>query len=378
MELPPKDQAPSQPASAGAQPQSGPSGRGGARAAAAPATVQVTKERLFAHPSRGNAMSSGGGQQLMASGKPVAGYSTFDAYFKSVLGLDGKSAVLKPLRVGSQVIGGTVLGRVDRTDPKVAPHLHFEIRPAGRGAPAVDPKPILDGWKLLEATAIYRAAGKNPFFGPNAKNPTIGQILLMSKEQLIQRVLSDSRIQAYDCGRQDIRSGAIDRRVMAVLEYLAAQGLNPTVSALKCGHSFYSSAGTISEHSYGTAVDIAAINGIPIIGHQGKGSITDITIQRLLRLQGTMKAHQIISLMTYPGTDNTLSLPDHADHIHVGFYPLYGENPKLAQQVNAALKPTQWVKLIARLNAIQNPTVSPRPSKASIPAGRSSTSHRGE
>ena len=57
---------------------------------------------------------------------------------------------------------GTVLGRIGKTD-ELAPHVHFAIRPAGRGAPKIDPKPILDGWKLLEATAIYRAAGKNPF-----------------------------------------------------------------------------------------------------------------------------------------------------------------------------------------------------------------------
>ena len=40
------------------------------------------------------------------------------------------------------------------------------IRPAGKNAPYIDPKPILDGWKLLEATAVYRAAGVDPFFGP--------------------------------------------------------------------------------------------------------------------------------------------------------------------------------------------------------------------
>ena len=86
----------------------------------------------------------------------------------------------------------------------------FEIRPAGQGAPRIDPKPILDGWKLLESTAIYRAAGKNPFFGPDAKNPSIGQILLMSKEALQRRVLTDPRVEIYDCGRRDIRAG-IDR-----------------------------------------------------------------------------------------------------------------------------------------------------------------------
>ena len=113
----------------------------------------------------------------------------------------------------------------------------FEIRPAGRGAPRIDPKPILDGWKLLESTAIYRAAGKNPFFGPDAKQPTIGQILLMSKEALVQHVLANPRIEVYSCGREDIRTGQIDRRVLATLEFLAASGLRPTVSTLKCGHS---------------------------------------------------------------------------------------------------------------------------------------------
>jgi hypothetical protein len=32
-----------------------------------------------------------------------------------------------------------------------------------------------------------------------------------------------------------------------------------------------------------------------------------------------MKPHQIISLMTFKGADNTLSLPDHDDHIHIGY-----------------------------------------------------------
>ena len=177
----------------------------------------------------------------------------------------------------------------------MAPHMLFEIRPAGRGAPRIDPKPILDGWKLLESTAIYRAAGKNPFFGPDAKNPSIGQILLMSKEALQRRVLTDPRIEIYDCGRRDIKAGDIDRRVLATLEFLAASGLKPTVTALHCGHSYLTTSGNVSEHSSGSAVDIAAINGIPILGHQGAGSITDITIRRLLTLQGTMKPHQIIS-----------------------------------------------------------------------------------
>ena len=75
------------------------------------------------------------------------------------------------------------------------------------------------------------------------------------------------------------RPATIDRRVLATLEFLAASGLKPTVTLAQCGHSYLTTSGNVSEHSTGTAVDIAAINGIPILGHQGPGSITDITIR---------------------------------------------------------------------------------------------------
>ena len=86
-----------------------------------------------------------------------------------------------------------------------------------------------------------------------------------------------------------------------------------------------------------------------------------------------MKPHQIISLMDYRGADNTLSLPDHADHIHVGFRPLFGSNRKLGRQVAEILKPGQWVKLVDRLNEIPNPTVRVKPSKYSLKVRRGAT-----
>ena len=89
--------------------------------------------------------------------------------------------------------------------------------------------------------------------------------------------------------------------MLATLEFLVASGFNPTVTSLNCGHSYLTASGNVSEHTTGTAVDIAAVNGIPILGNQGKGSITELVIQRLLTLQGTMKPHQIISLMDVPG-----------------------------------------------------------------------------
>jgi hypothetical protein len=346
--------------------------RAAAPAAAAPA---VRKERLFAHPERPNARLAGGAFQL-GRPEPAPAAARPDL---APLGFDKRDFVSKPLREGARVIGGTVLGRIGAAGAGKAPHMRFEIRPAGRGAPRVDPKPILDGWKLLESTAIYRAAGRNPFMGEDAEAPSVGQILLMSKETLVQRVLNNPRIEIYPCGQADIRSGQIDRRVLATLEYLAASGLKPTVSSLRCGHGYLTSSGNVSEHSTGTAVDIAAVNGIPIYGHQGPGSITDVTIQRLLTLQGTMKPHQIISLMTFENTDNTFAMADHDDHIHVGWRPLYGQSKAAAKRIDAILKPEQWIKLIDRLGAIDNPEVREQPSRYAVKVVKqASPAHRGE
>jgi hypothetical protein len=334
----------------------------GKAGSAAASSAAVSKERLFANPGRPQAYKAGGKRQIAAIGERV---STFKGYFSQPLAANPKDYVLKPLRAGSSVIAGTILGRIGKTDAKLAPHVGFAVRPSGRGAPLVDPKPILDGWKLLESTAVYRANGSGTsLFRSSAQSASTGQVLLMSKEQLQQRVLNDPNLDIYECGRQDIQRGIIDRRVLATLEFLSTSGLKLQISALECGHGYLTTSGNVSEHSSGDAVDISAVNGIPITGHQGEGSITDLTIRRLLTLQGTMKPHQIISLMTYPGTDNTLSLPDHFNHIHIGFHPLDATN--VGAQVQAILKPAQWTKLIDQISTIKNPTVPTSPSKYAI------------
>jgi hypothetical protein len=116
-------------------------------------------------------------------------------------------------------------------------------------------------------------------------------------------------------------------------------------------------------------VDIAAINGIPILGHQGKGSITDTTIQALLTLQGNMKPHQIISLMKFPDADNTLVLADHDDHIHIGFRAQGVAPAGTDDKLSAILKPSQWDRLIERLGEIDNPAVPLNPSKGALRVG---------
>jgi murein DD-endopeptidase MepM/ murein hydrolase activator NlpD len=264
------------------------------------------------------------------------------------------------LRVGSRVIAGTVLARIGAAADGVDPHINFSIRPAGRGAPRIDPKPILDGWKLLEATAIYRAQGKNPF----ARKLSSAGVLLLSKGALERRVLADKQIELPDCDRIEVRTGQIDRRLLATLAYLSEQGYRLTITSMLCGrHGSITTSGNISNHSFGSAVDIAMVNGIPILGHQGPGSITNTVLKEVLRLQGTLIPEELISLEELGGP--SFAMGDHADHIHIGWQPAFPGGPE-AKFVQL-LKPGQWLRLTDRLGEIDNPDVPTSPSPFSLP-----------
>jgi hypothetical protein len=371
---PGKPGEPAQPASAGTQQRKRAKAAAEEKAAPkGPVNTEDSRERLYAFPEReanlGRADLTGQLDELLARRFP--GYDSFKAAFSGILRFDRKTMEMEALHEGSKVVAGTVLGRVGKTDA-LAPHLHFAIQPTGRGAPNIDPKPILDGWKLLEATAIYRAAGKDPFGDSGA---SVGQILLMSKEQLIRRALADPRLEVYSCGREDMQTGQIDRRVLALLEYLTQRGYRLTITSLKCGHSFYTSGGGVSHHSSGNAVDIAQINGMPVLGNQGKGSITESLVRDVLALQGTMTPDQVISLMNFGGPSFAMS--DHHDHVHVGFQPQYGPGSSAEKQFIEILKPDQWERLIDRIADIDNPEVPTSPSRYSIPTKKKKAGKKG-
>ncbi len=284
---------------------------------------------------------------------------------------------LHPLRVGVQVIAGTVLGHVgaessgaDAQSPSAVaggglggPSMFFQIKPAGVGASAIDPKPILDGWVALENTSIFRAKGENPFL---ATSPSVGQVLLESKSQLEQQVGRDAGVHMRACERSDVQTGRVDRRVLAMLEFLAVSGLKPTVTGLRCPGSPSALAGNASVGADVYTVKITAINGTPIAGHQGSGSVADTTIRKLLTLQGFNRPLRIVSDTNVPGTNNTLLKPSARDYVYVAFSPPSGSGARAASAFGSVLSAKEWIKLIARLGEIPDPTVAGGPSSAAI------------
>jgi hypothetical protein len=364
LQTPVPDPVPTEPASAGSNKPAASAGLTAQgliaalkRAKAQVAAKAAAKERLFANPTRSRSLTAGGRKQILDATFALPASASLRSYFAGDVGLKRDELELKRLFPGRRVIAGTILGRIGRNAAASAPHMLFEIRPPGTDTPQIDPEPFVEGWRLLESTAIYRAQGPAALAGGS-----IGQILLRSKGTLTRRVLADPAVEVYGCGRRDIEAGLVDRRVLATLAFLSASGLRPTVSSLHCGHGELTEGGNVSQHASGNAVDISKINGTPILGNQGAGSIADATVRRLLTLQGTMAPDQIISLMRYPGVENTLALADHADHIHIGFRAEAGASG--GRGVHAiGLRPAQWLRLVDRLGRIPNPVVQTAPSR---------------
>jgi murein DD-endopeptidase MepM/ murein hydrolase activator NlpD len=283
---------------------------------------------------------------------------------------------LHPLRAGVQVLAGTVLGHVGAgttagptsaapaTGGPVEPHIFFQIKPAGTGAPLIDPKPILDGWVALEDTSIFRAKGENPFL---ATSPTVGQVLLESKSQLEQQIAHDRSIHMRACERQGAQTGRVGRPVLAMLEYLSVSGLAPTVTGLRCAGKAPASEGNAAAGA-SDSVEIVALDGVPIAGHQGPGSIADTLIRKLAMLEGLNRPRRIVSQTAVPGAANVYVRPDAGAGVRVSFAPPAG-GAHAATASASGLTPSEWVKLIARLGEIPDPTVAGAPSSAAIPDG---------
>ena len=384
-------------AHAGASAQAQQAGPSGEPAPLAPASAGTQSRAPLSEGAAGTGLQLGVGSGLEvpaagaapASDAPPAvgagGVPILHAPAPRVIHLASEDVYLHPLIAGAQVLAGTVLGHVGpatSTQGSLSapgPHMLFQIRPAGAGAPLIDPKPVLDGWVALENTSIFRAKGANPF-PRNA--PAAGQVLLESKQQLSQQVLGDTGIHLSACGRHDVQTGQVGRRVLAMLEFLSVSALRPAVSSLQCSRGSGATAANAAESTAGDTVEITAVNGMAIADRSDPArpsSIAEVTIRKLLGLQGTMKPSQIAGPVSYPGAPSTLAARRRGDSIHVAFAPLEGEprpggrgpNPKgkarSAGIFSAAITPGQWVQLIARLGEIPNPKVGSGPSAAAVP-----------
>jgi hypothetical protein len=138
-----------------------------------------------------------------------------------------------------------------------------------------------------------------------------------AKTRLERRILTDRRIDIYPAGRWDIALHRIDVRVLVLVRYLRVTFKQVTISSLFSGHRYFARPGVVSAHMYGLAVDIGALAGTPISGHQQPGGLTDRAVASILQLPSEVQPQQIISLLGLGGP--SFPLADHHDHIHIGY-----------------------------------------------------------
>src|SRR5207244_2431507 len=160
--------------------------------------------------------------------------------------------------------------RLDRGQPEVrraayrsAPDGARPPCPADPHSPPIDPPPVLEAWRL----AARGAMGPTSSHTASGTPLGLGRTLLLSDHQLARMVLTDPRVHLTHAGRDDVRSGQIDRRVLISLEALADARLQPSVSALRSGP-----AGDAAR-ALGRGFEVVALNGDRLGRSRTRGSI---------------------------------------------------------------------------------------------------------
>jgi soluble lytic murein transglycosylase-like protein len=291
---------------------------------------------------------------------------------------------------GSVVAQGTVLGQLGSGGESPDATLRFAIRPAGSQS-AVDPLPIFTNWKQL-AIALHPQGAKD---GPVLAGATASDAFLLSKAELQSAVLGDPGIKLGKCDREQVVAGKVGSRTLALLVFLSRSGLKPTVGELRCGRTLYTARGLTTTFPPAGTVDIAAINGIPIAGHQGAGTVTDITIRTLLTIPSQFAPKQIVSLMKYPGALSTIAAADYSSYIKIELArkartaaaskvaagnatgAAAAGSSTAPAAANVVLNTTEWQRLVGQLGSLQSPKLSRKPSASAIRDKQAAPSNRG-
>ncbi len=301
------DPAPSAPATAGHQPVTL-QPNGGGKGAGSPAGGEAGS--ASAQAGYGEGQAPGKVRMFARPGNPYARAAAVRE--RRLKALAGRH----PLRRGAVVTQGTVLGTLSDLHGERDGQMRFSIAPAGDpGTVAV--QPVLQGWRQLYAALHPKGARREA----GLIGSTAGDAFLLSRSELQSAVLSDPGISLPACARHDISIGAVAERPLAALAFLSRSGLKPTLAGLPCLRAVRGGFSAPGSGLMGPqrTISIVAVNGTKLAGHQGPGSIADLTERTLLTLQGADRPTQIASLMHYPGSPSTVAGSRYAQEITVSF-----------------------------------------------------------
>ena len=121
-----------------------------------------------------------------------------------------------------------------------------------------------------------------------------------------------------DLELRDIQAGMLDQRITGLLA-LMTQDHQVTISSLRSDHSQMTASGNTSNHFYGRAMDIAAVDGVSCTDTSTTAPCAELGYA-LAQLAGPLHPTELIYCFDLDGIGPAFALADHCDHIHAGFY----------------------------------------------------------
>jgi membrane-bound lytic murein transglycosylase B len=115
----------------------------------------------------------------------------------------------------------------------------------------------------------------------------------------------------------DIQQGMVDPRVLTLIAAIT-QEHTVRISSLRSDHSMNTASGNVSNHYFGRAVDIAAIDGVPCTDVSFDGPCGTM-VRALALLPPAQRPTELIFCFDPDGPGPAFAAADHCDHIHAGY-----------------------------------------------------------
>jgi hypothetical protein len=120
-----------------------------------------------------------------------------------------------------------------------------------------------------------------------------------------------------EVAREDLEAGRIDPRIVGLLGAIT-QGHQLVISSLRSDHSMYTASGGVSNHYYGRAMDIAAVDGVSCTDTGPTAPCAELG-RTLAALPAPALPTELIYCFDLDGPGPAFARSDHCDHIHAGY-----------------------------------------------------------
>jgi membrane-bound lytic murein transglycosylase B len=127
----------------------------------------------------------------------------------------------------------------------------------------------------------------------------------------------DNLTLSNDLELRDITSGTLDPRIVALIGAITQQH-QLTLSALRSDHSQYTTSGYVSNHYFGRAMDIAAVDGVSCTDTAANAPCAELG-RTLAYMPAPLHPTELIYCFDLDGPGAAFARSDHCDHVHAGY-----------------------------------------------------------